>query len=113
MTSQTIKRIENRSKIVELALKIYDAKPDEDAKREMFKAYADHIGYTQTIKGQLEWIELLEAKVKNLPVHCPDCDDRGWYLTGKNGEPEQVQCEFCHTTPNSYYNKRLNDPSIP
>ena len=62
----TEQKIQNRKKIVELALKIYDAKPDENSRREMFKAYADHIAFTQTAKGQLEWIEILEAKVKEL-----------------------------------------------
>ena len=56
-------------------------------------------------------------------VHCPDCPDQGWYAdgeehpvydgTGELGYPVlvgieveavQVQCEFCWTTPNSYFN---------
>jgi hypothetical protein len=55
-------------------------------------------------------------------VHCPNCPDQCWYAQGhristylpnENGEDEfagyemeyeQVQCEFCWTMPNSYFN---------
>lgn len=40
-------------------------------------------------------------------IHCPNplCNDEGWYPDyDRNGEAEQVQCEFCYTNPNSYFN---------
>jgi hypothetical protein len=55
-------------------------------------------------------------------VHCPNCPDQGWYQDYKDDEvfygqdengadiyriekvPVQVQCEFCWTNPNSYFN---------
>lgn len=38
-------------------------------------------------------------------VKCPNCDDVGWYVVpGRDGEPEQEQCEFCETVPNSIFN---------
>lgn len=40
-------------------------------------------------------------------IHClnPLCNDDGWYPDyDHNGEAEQVQCEFCYTNPNSYFN---------
>ena len=50
-------------------------------------------------------------------LHCPNCPDQGWFAieTGgcdMNGENdtrcvEQVQCEFCCTTPNSVFNRTL------
>jgi hypothetical protein len=46
-------------------------------------------------------------------VHCPNCPDQGWYaietggcdMDGENDtrQMEQVQCEFCWTTPNSVF----------
>jgi len=40
-------------------------------------------------------------------IHCPNplCNDEGWYPDyDRNGEAEQVQCEFCYTNSNSYFN---------
>jgi len=38
-------------------------------------------------------------------LDCPKCDNRGWFIvTGRDGEPEQVQCEWCDTIPNSRFN---------
>lgn len=38
-------------------------------------------------------------------VKCPNCDDVGWYVVpGRDGEPEQEQCEFCEMVPNSIFN---------
>jgi hypothetical protein len=40
---------------------------------------------------------------------CPYCDNVGWYARSNCSslpwEAEQVQCEWCHTNPNSRYNK--------
>ena len=39
---------------------------------------------------------------------CPNCDNVGWYVVSNHSaypwEAEQVQCEWCHTNPNSKYN---------
>jgi hypothetical protein len=36
---------------------------------------------------------------------CPNCNNVGWYvMADTNGEPEQVQCQFCYTEPNSVFN---------
>jgi len=36
---------------------------------------------------------------------CPNCNNVGWYVVAdENGEPEQVQCQFCYTEPNSVFN---------
>jgi predicted RNA-binding protein with PUA-like domain len=60
-------------------------------------------------------------------VHCPNCPDQGWYgvervvtryhydMDTDDLEPyydvggEQVQCEFCWTIENSYFNKWLKE----
>ena len=37
---------------------------------------------------------------------CPNCPNQGW-IADENmytGEPEQIQCEFCYTEPNSTFN---------
>jgi hypothetical protein len=39
-------------------------------------------------------------------VKCPNCDDIGWYVGPSEKdpmEPAQVNCQFCHTVPNSRY----------
>jgi hypothetical protein len=42
-------------------------------------------------------------------THCPNCPDQGWYIVADNsGEPEQVQCEWCYTVPNSVFNQTLD-----
>ncbi len=50
------------------------------------------------------------------PEHCPnkECNDQGWYgeliHQGYDDygydiwEPQQVQCEWCYTTPDSVFN---------
>jgi hypothetical protein len=39
------------------------------------------------------------------PLQCPDCDNVGYYIVqDRFGEPEQVQCQFCYTEPNSIFN---------
>lgn len=39
---------------------------------------------------------------------CPYCDNVGWYASSNHSslpwEAEQVQCEWCHTNPNSKFN---------
>lgn len=37
--------------------------------------------------------------------HCPHCPDQGFIVKANRnaGEPEQEQCEWCHTTPNSAF----------
>ena len=36
---------------------------------------------------------------------CPDCNNDGFYIVpDKDGEPEQVQCQFCYTEPDSVFN---------
>ena len=43
-------------------------------------------------------------------LSCPNCPNQGWYeVRNRNtGEPEQEQCEFCYTTPNSYFNVKAS-----
>ena len=49
-------------------------------------------------------LELLESIIQD----CPNCDNVGWYAqnncSSNPWEAEQVQCEWCNTTPNSRYN---------
>lgn len=36
---------------------------------------------------------------------CPNCDDVGFYvIENRQGEPEQCQCQWCYTTPQSRFN---------
>lgn len=37
---------------------------------------------------------------------CPHCPDQGWYpdYHPNTGDPVQIQCEFCYTTPDSLFN---------
>jgi hypothetical protein len=37
---------------------------------------------------------------------CPNCNNVGWYVVENvnTGEPEQEQCRFCYTEPNSVFN---------
>ena len=42
-------------------------------------------------------------------IHCPNpnCGDQGFsIIVNAQGEPEQEQCKFCYTNPNSVFNKR-------
>ncbi len=52
--------------------------------------------------------EKLEKKLetKKKPESCPYCPDQGWYAKHgcHYGEPEKIQCEWCHVTPNSVFN---------
>ncbi|HEY4714352.1 MAG TPA: hypothetical protein VIH30_08975 [Aquirhabdus sp.] len=51
-------------------------------------------------------------------INCPNCENQGWYpietggcdMDGENDtrQIEQIQCEFCYTTPNSVFNVELN-----
>jgi hypothetical protein len=53
-----------------------------------------------------------ESKSRSLPERldaaqrCPNCQDQGWYVVPNRntGEPEQEQCEFCCTVPDSLFN---------
>ncbi len=43
-----------------------------------------------------------------LGQHCQHCNDQGWYVVPNRntGEPEQEQCEWCNTNPDSIYNRQ-------
>lgn len=47
--------------------------------------------------------EMLSREV--VGEECPRCDNGGWYVVTNihTGEPEQIQCEFCCTNPNSLF----------
>jgi hypothetical protein len=42
-------------------------------------------------------------------LSCPDCPDQGWRVDYNfySGEPEQVQCGFCHANPKSVFNNPI------
>jgi hypothetical protein len=52
---------------------------------------------------------------------CPNCDNVGWYVVQNvhTGEPEQQQCRFCYTEPDSVFNvvaalrARIEELTIP
>jgi chromosome segregation ATPase len=58
--------------------------------------------YQQTLKS-------IKDKVDNVEF-CHMCDNSGSYPEGDTEQPEQVQCEFCWTNPNSLFNlkKQIN-----
>jgi hypothetical protein len=50
-----------------------------------------------------------ECDAKPEMVNCPYCDDVGYTVEpDRHGEPEQMQCEFCYTVPNSVFNVTIN-----
>ena len=60
-------------------------------------------------KNRIEELErqLAEAKAEmRIALKCPLCEDVGWYAVNSKDGPEQQQCEFCYTTPNSLFNIR-------
>jgi len=65
----------------------------------------DHFWIGREASAEQEQLDELRKHVAGL-VHCPDCPDQGWYAVGDVTEWEQVQCEFCWTTPNSFFNHR-------
>jgi len=51
----------------------------------------------------------LREKINRLVMdteECPNCDNTGHYAGGgdEDGFPEEIQCEFCYTNPNSKFN---------
>lgn len=59
------------------------------------------IGEVSTERDQLKACARELAKAKR----CPNCEDVGWYLVeGPHGEPQQEQCKWCDTTPDSRFN---------
>lgn len=52
--------------------------------------------------------EVLVNRLRNLvnAESCRNCEDQGFYIIASNdGEPEQCQCKFCYTSPNSMFNR--------
>ncbi len=63
MTAITHQRNENRIRIVEIALALYDKKtPDE--KRTMFEHYVNHIAVNYSVNEQKAWLRILEMALK-------------------------------------------------
>lgn len=97
----------NEEKIIENILNVFTSRRglkqeweqiDDDLKKEVRK-------------------EILTAIKSELPdplfseyYNCPACPNQGWYTEGSINqstgevEPEQVQCEFCYTHPQSVFN---------
>lgn len=96
---QTIKRILNRMPIYKsdwfkVADRDYIYRPDVERLID------------QIAKGQLGVIAESEGK------QCPNCNNEGWYImTNSNGEPEQIQCQFCYEEQGSKF-RVLNTPII-
>jgi len=52
-----------------------------------------------TEDGQKRWDDIFG-------VNCPNCDNTGSYTMSDGGEGLiEYQCQWCHDTPNSKYNK--------
>lgn len=47
--------------------------------------------------------EACKAGVEEIQI-CPNCNNVGYYADGPTDDPEQTQCEFCYTVPNSLFN---------
>lgn len=46
-----------------------------------------------------------DTEIEFTAIHCPNCPDQGWYATETaKQEWTQVQCQFCHSNPNSVFN---------
>ena len=116
------------------AISFLDALPDlvdnaaEEARKlqemsiaERDQALADKLGLNITVRGASETISPVNSEngvsESDTPVsdligeHCPNCPDVGWYvMEDYQGEPEQIQCEFCYTVRNSVFN--MNDERL-
>jgi len=60
------------------------------------------VAEAQLVEKDRQIRELLDAK------DCSNCPNQGWWqgVNRNTGEPEQVQCEYCYTDPNSVFNVR-------
>ncbi len=86
------------------------------------KEFADFLGVDETTVKRWEtwrvqtsdensmimnagWLFIQRNKVSDNFQNCPDCPNQGWYARETpNGEPEQIQCQWCHVTPDSKFN---------
>lgn len=76
--------------------------------------YMHHWGCPECLKDlrkhQSALIELIREadRIEKEGLNCSYCPNIGWYADRDKytGEPVQVQCEFCHTEPNSKFNLR-------
>jgi hypothetical protein len=73
----------------------------------LFTKAADEIVFLRATEDSLR-SQLADATQKLEEARkCPHCDDEGFTVQpDRRGEPEQVQCEFCYTVPNSIFNMR-------
>lgn len=65
--------------------------------------------YTNCLLNQQKEIDTLKKEVEELKDgdNCPHCNDMGYQVvTGRDGEPEQEQCEWCYTNPNSKFSRQ-------
>lgn len=60
--------------------------------------------YVKQLEGERDqWREV--AVQLSRSNKCPNCDDVGFYvIENRQGEPEQCQCQWCYTTPQSRFN---------
>ncbi len=74
--------------------------PPEDQPEETHGQCAEEIRrLNQVIHDMSRLAELLMVAKR-----CPHCEDKGWWVHQDQGtgEPIQVQCEWCATTPDSF-----------
>lgn len=83
--------------------------------RPIYAQYPDNFRKEQAVllrsvaEGMKEgWVSVPVAK-------CPHCDDEGSWVEPDihTGEPCQIQCKFCDTTPNSLFNIKAMISSRP
>ncbi len=80
---------------------VVSAEPKSTTSNDIFGAMPDFPGEIEEPKPRKE------DAASPTGEQCPYCPDQGWYVepNRNTGEPEQVQCEWCNTNPNSVYNQ--------
>lgn len=96
MSTKTELRYDTPEKREQVTRKRYDEEREFEAHHAFRVALRDHAA---PLEARLILLEReREELVKLVEVAaCPNCDGRGWYAqpTMPDGEPEQVQCQFC------------------
>ena len=91
----------------------FDATPPIDYKSELESACL----LCDALQSQLAERDAALAGLLNAE-HCQHCQNQGWYAdiepNRNTGEAEQVQveCEWCYTTKNSFFNVRASLPQF-
>lgn len=73
---------------------------DERAQEDSEMAAKEADGQAAAYEAQRETDNISFGKSED----CPYCPNQGWYFDGDPEDPEQTQCEWCWTTPNSKFN---------